>query len=171
MRTCTVWDPALDEGPADYAGYAFESRVLRPLTWFGLFETRLVGDESAPAWRRDRQYRKTPLSDQALRFNVQLAKPAGPHTDSAAKFSPLSPCGYAQKFQQIVVFFAMSVSTFLMYTHGANGWEMADAVTLLRGAVIGYVTGEMWVSCLLQGELKCWAWLPMVRRKWRKQVA
>lgn len=37
MRSCTVWDPALDHGPADFAGFAFESRVLRPLTWFGLF--------------------------------------------------------------------------------------------------------------------------------------
>jgi hypothetical protein len=31
-----VWEPALDEGPADFAAYAFESRVLRPLSWFGL---------------------------------------------------------------------------------------------------------------------------------------
>jgi hypothetical protein len=75
MRTCTIWDPALDEGPADYARFAFESRVLRPLTWFGLFETRLVGDESAPSWRRTRQYRKVSLFDHALRFDVQLTKP------------------------------------------------------------------------------------------------
>ena len=77
MRSCTVWDPALDHGPADYAGFAFESRVLRPLTWLGLFETRLVGDESAPSWRRDRQYRKAPLFDQAIRFRIELAKPTG----------------------------------------------------------------------------------------------
>jgi hypothetical protein len=77
MRSCTVWDPALDDGPADFAGYAFESRVLRPLTWLGLFETRLVGDESAPSWSRDRQYRKAPLFDQAIRFRVELAKPVG----------------------------------------------------------------------------------------------
>ena len=77
MRSCTVWDPALDHGPADYAGFAFESRVLRPLTWLGLFETRSVGDESAPFWRRERQYRKAPLFDQAIRFRIELAKPAG----------------------------------------------------------------------------------------------
>ena len=77
MRSCTVWDPALDHGPADFAGFAFESRVLRPLTWLGLFETRLVGDESAPSWRRDRQYRKAPLFDQAIRFRIELAKPVG----------------------------------------------------------------------------------------------
>ena len=77
MRSCTVWDPALDQGPADFAGYAFESRVLRPLTWLGLFETRLVEDDSAPSWRRDRQYRKAPLFDQAIRFRVELDKPVG----------------------------------------------------------------------------------------------
>ncbi|KQO66332.1 hypothetical protein ASF22_20555 [Methylobacterium sp. Leaf87] len=77
MRSCTVWDPALDQGPADFAGYAFESRVLRPLTWLGLFETQLVGDKSAPSWRRDRQYRKAPLFDQAIRFRVDLTKPLG----------------------------------------------------------------------------------------------
>ncbi|MCJ2022099.1 hypothetical protein MKK84_32650 [Methylobacterium sp. E-065] len=77
MRSCTVWDPALDHGPADFAGFAFESRVLRPLTWLGLFETQLAGDESAPSWRRDRQYRKAPLFDQAIRFRLELAKPAG----------------------------------------------------------------------------------------------
>ena len=77
MRSCTVWDPALDHGPADYAGFAFESRVLRPLTWLGLFETRLVGAESDPSWRRDRQYRKAPLFDQAIRFRIKLAKPTG----------------------------------------------------------------------------------------------
>ncbi|WP_156647849.1 hypothetical protein [Methylobacterium sp. Leaf87] len=77
MRSCTVWDPALDYGPADFAGFAFESRVLRPLTWLGLFETRLVGDESAPSWRRDRQYRKAPSFDRAIRFRVELDKPVG----------------------------------------------------------------------------------------------
>ncbi|WP_210250957.1 hypothetical protein [Methylobacterium sp. WL8] len=77
MRGCTVWDPALDYGPADFAGFAFESRVLRPLTWLGLFETRLLGDESAPSWRRDRQYRKAPSFDRAIRFRVEVDKPVG----------------------------------------------------------------------------------------------
>ncbi|WP_458441603.1 hypothetical protein [Methylorubrum extorquens] len=78
VRTCTVWDPALDEGPADFAGYAFESRVLRPLTWLGLFEVRRVGDETAVPWRLERQYRKTQLFDQTVRFDVELARPIGP---------------------------------------------------------------------------------------------
>ena len=58
--------------------YAFESRVLRPLSWFGLMEIRLIGDEYAPAWRRDRQYRKAGLFNRALRFDVEMAKHAGP---------------------------------------------------------------------------------------------
>nr|WP_049961876.1 hypothetical protein [Methylobacterium sp. B34] len=79
MRTCSVWDPALDEGPTDIPAYAFEGRVLRPLTWFGLLEMRLTGEENAPEWRRDRQYRKAVLYDQVLRFDVQVIK----HSDLA----------------------------------------------------------------------------------------
>lgn len=78
MRTCSVWDPAFDEGPADFPAYAFEGRVLRPLTWFGLLEVRLAGEEGIPEWRRERQYRKAALYDQVLRFDVQVIKPAGP---------------------------------------------------------------------------------------------
>lgn len=77
IRTCTVWDGTLDEGPVDFAGFAFESRVLRPLTWFGLMETRLEGDADVPEWRRARQYRKSELFDRALRFEVQMNKPSG----------------------------------------------------------------------------------------------
>ena len=77
MRTCSVWDPALDEGPADLPVYAFEGRVLRPLTWFGLLEMRLAGDEGTPEWRRDRRYRKAGLYDRVLRFDVQVIKPEG----------------------------------------------------------------------------------------------
>jgi hypothetical protein len=77
LRTCTAWDGTLDEGPADFAGFAFESRVLRPLTWFGLMETRLEGEDHVPDWRRARQYRKSELFDRALRFEVQITKPFG----------------------------------------------------------------------------------------------
>lgn len=78
MRTCTVWEPTLDEGHPDFPAYAFESRVLRPLSWFGLLEMRMIGEPNAPTWQRDRQYRKAPLFDRTLRFNVQMAEPAGP---------------------------------------------------------------------------------------------
>jgi hypothetical protein len=78
MRTCTVWEPMLDERHPDFPAYAFESRVLRPLSWFGLPEMRMIGDPNGPTWQRDRQYRKAPLFDRALRFHVLMAKPAGP---------------------------------------------------------------------------------------------
>lgn len=78
MRTCSVRDPAFDEGTADFPAYAFEGRVLRPLTWFGLLEMRLAGEEGALDWRRDRQYRKAALYDHVLRFDVQVIKPGGP---------------------------------------------------------------------------------------------
>ena len=78
VRTCTVWQPGLDVGPVDFPAYAFESRVLRPLSWFGLLETRLIGDEHAPEWQRDRQYRKAGLFNRAMRFDVEMAKYAGP---------------------------------------------------------------------------------------------
>jgi len=78
MRSCTVWEPALDEGHSDFPAYAFESRVLRPLNWFGLLEMRMIGDANAPTWQRDRQYRKAALFDRVLRFDVQVAKPPGP---------------------------------------------------------------------------------------------
>lgn len=78
MRSCTVWEPALVEGHADFPAYAFESRVLRPLSWFGLLEMRMIGDPNAPTWQRDRQYRKAALFDRALRFDVQVSKPQGP---------------------------------------------------------------------------------------------
>nr|WP_042672061.1 hypothetical protein [Methylobacterium sp. B34] len=78
MRSCTVWEPALIEGHADFPAYAFESRVLRPLSWFGLLEMRMIGDLDAPTWQRDRQYRKATLFDLALRFDVKVARPPGP---------------------------------------------------------------------------------------------
>ncbi len=78
MRSCTVWEPALIEGHADFPAYAFESRVLRPLSWFGLLEMQMIGDPNAPTWQRDRQYRKADLFDRALCFDVQVSKPQGP---------------------------------------------------------------------------------------------
>lgn len=74
---CTVYDDGFADRPHDFPKFAFESRVLRPLTWFGLIERRLVGEDSAPEWRKERQYRKSPLFDVALRFDVQLFQTSG----------------------------------------------------------------------------------------------
>ena len=59
-----------------------ESRILRPLTWFGLLESRReregVGEPRAshPVCRAAR---KTPLFDCFLKFNVQIERPATRH--------------------------------------------------------------------------------------------
>lgn len=74
---CTVYDDVFADRPQDFPKFAFESRVLRPLTWFGLIERRLVGEDSAPEWRKERQYRKSALFDLALRFDVQLVQASG----------------------------------------------------------------------------------------------
>ncbi|KAB1077159.1 hypothetical protein [Methylobacterium soli] len=77
VPVCTVPDEALEDGPADFPGFAFLSRVLQPLTWFGLMELRLIGEESQPEWRRERQYRKTTLYDRVLHFDVEVMRPRG----------------------------------------------------------------------------------------------
>jgi hypothetical protein len=50
------------------------TRVLRPLTWFGLMEPKDMDAHLTPMWRRDRRYRKTPLFDRALSFSVSVRK-------------------------------------------------------------------------------------------------
>lgn len=77
VPVCTISDDALDREPMDVVAWAFESRVLRPLTWFGLMEQRLVGEEGQPEWRKQRQYRKAPLFDRALRFDVEVVRSSG----------------------------------------------------------------------------------------------
>ena len=63
----------------DFLAIAFECRVLRPLTWFGLLETRRVGEPGSFAWRYVREYRVAPLFDRALVFDAQIAPAGGAH--------------------------------------------------------------------------------------------
>lgn len=74
---CTL--PYQQESPSawDRPELIVEARILRPLTWLGLVERRrsLANDEFSP-----REYRKTPLFDSALRFDVEVTAGAGrPH--------------------------------------------------------------------------------------------
>ena len=78
MRACATWDPALDQGPADFGYQALTTPPLRPLTRLGLMEMRLIGDEGEPTCKRGQQCRKAALFDQTKRFDVPIAKPAGP---------------------------------------------------------------------------------------------
>jgi hypothetical protein len=53
-----------------------EARILRPLTWFGLLECRA---ETGSAPVEGHLYRKTPLFDRFLKFNVQIEGPTMRH--------------------------------------------------------------------------------------------
>jgi hypothetical protein len=75
-RLCTIPIIGVLESTWDFGSSAMEARILRPLTWFGLLEYR---SETGPG-RVDRHlYRKTPLFDQFVKFNIQIEKPATRH--------------------------------------------------------------------------------------------
>jgi hypothetical protein len=59
------------ESQWDFGSSAMEARILRPLVWFGLLESR-TGAKSATEFVNLRLYRKTPLFDRFLKFNVQV---------------------------------------------------------------------------------------------------
>jgi hypothetical protein len=75
-RLCTVPVIGVLEASWDLGSFAMESRVLRPLTWFGLLEWRW---EERPGLGEPRLYRKTPLFDRLLKFKVQIERPAMRH--------------------------------------------------------------------------------------------
>ena len=56
---------------------AMEARILRPLHWFGLLEHR---SEAIPGERFGERhfYRKSPLFDRFLRFDVEIEREAAP---------------------------------------------------------------------------------------------
>ena len=70
-RVCTVPVIGVLEAEHDFAGHAFELRILRILALFGLLEART---DTAPPNRLlpTRHYRKAPLSDRFMSFDVTL---------------------------------------------------------------------------------------------------
>ena len=75
-RMCTIPTSEVVEAQWDSGTMATEARILRPLWWFGLLEYR----EEAVAWRRfeaSHFYRKTPLFNRFLSFNVNLETTGG----------------------------------------------------------------------------------------------
>uniref|UniRef100_A0A9E7ZXV6 Uncharacterized protein n=1 Tax=Bosea sp. NBC_00436 TaxID=2969620 RepID=A0A9E7ZXV6_9HYPH len=67
---CTIMD-AIDQPLArDLPGFAMVTRVLRPLTWLSLMESR--EQKRASGWVEDEDFRKTPLFDQLLDFKVEM---------------------------------------------------------------------------------------------------
>jgi len=77
MRLCTVPVIGVLEAKWNFPTWAFEARILRPLTWFGLLETR--PDEAVGAGPTRRRYRKTPVFDRLVSFDVRLEKQAAVH--------------------------------------------------------------------------------------------
>jgi hypothetical protein len=71
MRLSTVPVIGVLEAKWDFPTMAFEARILRPLTWFGLLEMR-HDDGARPGLVQQRRYRKTPCFDRLISFEVQL---------------------------------------------------------------------------------------------------
>ncbi len=70
LASCTIPDSSVAGAARDFPALAMVTRVLRPLTWFGLMECK--ADRSKPAWGRVRLYRKTGLFDRMLSFDVEF---------------------------------------------------------------------------------------------------
>ena len=51
-------------------GFVLVARVLRPLAWLGLIESR--AQKRASSWLEDEDFRKSPLFDQMLSFKVEM---------------------------------------------------------------------------------------------------
>jgi hypothetical protein len=62
------------ESQWDVGSSAMEARILRPLVWFGLLESRTEPRSTADLIER-RLYRKAPRFDRFLKFDVQVEGP------------------------------------------------------------------------------------------------
>jgi hypothetical protein len=76
-RLCTIPINGVLGQAWDTASFAMEAKILRPLLWFGLLEHK--EDEKDPGQFGKRHfYRKTPLFDRFLSFDVTLETAEGP---------------------------------------------------------------------------------------------
>ncbi len=75
-RLCTIPVNEVVEAQWDTATHAMEGKILRPLWWFGLLEFQ---EEKVPGQRfaASHFYRKTPLFDRFLSFDVSLQPTGG----------------------------------------------------------------------------------------------
>jgi hypothetical protein len=70
-RLCASPDIGVLESQWDFGSSAMEARILLPLVWFGLLESRT--EPRSPTEVVDRRlYRKAPLFDRFVRFDVQI---------------------------------------------------------------------------------------------------
>jgi hypothetical protein len=70
-RLCASPVIGILESQWDFGSSAMEARILRPLWWFGLLEAR-DQEKSATEFVGRRLYRKAPLFDRFLQFDVQI---------------------------------------------------------------------------------------------------
>jgi hypothetical protein len=73
-RLCTIPVNGVLQATWDTGSHAMEARILRPLLWFGLLDHRA---EKAPGARFAERhfYRKAPLFDRFLTFNIHTEQP------------------------------------------------------------------------------------------------
>jgi len=76
-RMCTIPINGILETTWDTASWAMEAKILQPLWWFGLLERRQE-DIAGSHFEKRHFYRKTPLFDRFLFFNVKLETAGGP---------------------------------------------------------------------------------------------
>ena len=76
-RMCTIPTGDMLDAKWDTATHAMEARILRPLWWFGLLDRR-QDDVPEQRYEKRRFYRKTPLFDRLILFDVKLEAAAGP---------------------------------------------------------------------------------------------
>jgi hypothetical protein len=74
-RLCTIPTPHVLAAHGDLAAWVMEANILRPLLSFGLLELR--EEETERRWTKRPFYRKSPLFDRFLTFDVTLAAAGG----------------------------------------------------------------------------------------------
>ena len=75
-RLCTIPVNGILEADWDMGATLLEARILRPLLWLGLIEHRQEAIPGSPFGRRH-FYRKMPLFDKLIAFDVTLEAPLG----------------------------------------------------------------------------------------------
>jgi hypothetical protein len=70
VRLCAIPDDSVIDAPERFPSFALDIRVLRTLLWFGLMEVGETLEDCRPPARA--LFRKTPLYDRFLGFNVRL---------------------------------------------------------------------------------------------------
>jgi hypothetical protein len=75
VRLCAIPDDSVMDAPERFATFALEFRVLRMLLWFGLMESGKEPTREKVC--ETTLFRKTPLYDRFLGFNVRLEEASG----------------------------------------------------------------------------------------------